>query len=242
MNMQIKEFSRFTGVSVRTLHYYDEIDLLRPAAVDRCTGYRYYDESSLIRMQEILFYRELDFSLKSIGEILSSPYYDKSKALQEHKQLLILKKERIERLISAIDDAAKGVNIMNAFDNSEFEKYKAEAKEKWGSTEAYKEHAEKTKNYSKDKWNNLADEMNDIMAEFALCMKNGNTPDSDEAHKLVKALQSHITDSYYLCTNDILAGLGQMYVLDERFKNNIDKHADGTAEFICKAIEAYCAK
>ena len=240
--MQIKEFAEITGVSVRTLHYYDEIDLLRPAAVDRCTGYRYYDESSLIRMQEILFYRELDFSLKSIGEILSSPYYDKSKALQEHKQLLILKKERIERLISAIDDAAKGVNIMNAFDNSEFEKYKAEAKEKWGSTEAYKEHAEKTKNYSKDKWNNLADEMNDIMAEFALCMKNGNTPDSDEAHKLVKALQSHITDSYYLCTNDILAGLGQMYVLDERFKNNIDKHADGTAEFICKAIEAYCAK
>ena len=240
--MQIKEFAEITGVSVRTLHYYDEIDLLRPAAVDRCTGYRYYDESSLIRMQEILFYRELDFSLKSIGEILSSPYYDKSKALQEHKQLLILKKERIERLISAIDDAAKGVNIMNAFDNSEFEKYKAEAKEKWGSTEAYKEHAEKTKNYSKDKWNNLADEMNDIMAEFALCMKNGNTPDSDEAHKLVKALQSHITDSYYLCTNDILAGLSQMYVLDERFKNNIDKHADGTAEFICKAIEAYCAK
>ena len=93
--MQIKEFAEITGVSVRTLHYYDEIDLLRPAAVDRCTGYRYYDESSLIRMQEILFYRELDFSLKSIGEILSSPYYDKSKALQEHKQLLILKKERI---------------------------------------------------------------------------------------------------------------------------------------------------
>ena len=131
---------------------------------------------------------------------------------------------------------------MTAFDCNEFEKYKAEAKEKWGSTEAYKEHAEKTKNYSKDKWNNLADEMNDIMAEFALCMKNGNTPDSDEALKLVKALQSHISDSYYLCTNDILAGLGQMYVLDERFKNNINKHADGTAEFICKAIEAYCAK
>ena len=240
--MQIKEFAEITGVSVRTLHYYDEIDLLRPAAVDRCTGYRYYDESSLIRMQEILFYRELDFSLKSIGEILSSPYYDKNKALQEHKQLLILKKERIERLISAIDDAAKGVNIMKAFDNSEFEKYKAEAKEKWGSTEAYKEHAEKTKNYSKDKWNNLADEMNDIMVEFALCMKNGNKPDSDEVNKLVKALQSHISDNYYLCTNDILVGLGQMYVLDERFKNNIDKHAEGTAEFIRKAIEAYCAK
>ena len=106
--MQIKEFADFTGVSVRTLHYYDEIGLLRPAFVDRATGYRFYDENSLLRMQEILFYRELDFSLKSIGEILSSPNYDKSKALNEQKQLLTLKKERLERLISAIDGAVKG--------------------------------------------------------------------------------------------------------------------------------------
>ena len=91
MNMQIREFAAFTGVSVRTLHYYDEIGLLRPARVDKATGYRFYDEASLLRMQEILFYRELDFSLKSIGEILSAPNYDKAKALQEQKQLLQLK-------------------------------------------------------------------------------------------------------------------------------------------------------
>ena len=95
--MQIKEFAEFTGVSVRTLHYYDEIGLLVPAYVDRSTGYRFYDENSLLRMQEILFYRELDFSLKSIREILSSPNYNKSKALNEQKQLLMLKKERLER-------------------------------------------------------------------------------------------------------------------------------------------------
>ena len=123
MKMQIKEFAEFTGVSVRTLHYYDEIGLLLPAVVDRDTGYRFYDENSLLRMQEILFYRELDFSLKSIGEILSSPNYDKNKALKEQKQLLILKKERLERLIYAIDSAVKGENVMKAFDNSEFEKY-----------------------------------------------------------------------------------------------------------------------
>ena len=137
MKMQIKEFAEFTGVSVRTLHYYDEIGLLVPAHIDECTGYRYYDETSLLRMQEILFYRELDFSLKCIGELLSSPNYDKSKALREQKHLLILKKERLERLISAIDGAVKGDNIMSAFDNSEFEKYKAEAKERWGKTDAY---------------------------------------------------------------------------------------------------------
>jgi len=240
--MQIKEFAEFTGVSVRTLHYYDEIGLLEPAYVDRSTGYRYYDESSLLRMQEILFYRELDFSLKSIREILSSPNYDKRKALKEQKKMLTLKKERLERLISAIDGAVKGENIMRAFDNSEFEKHKAEAKEKWGQTPAYKEHVEKTRHYSKDKWNNLAGGMNDILAEFAFCMKDGEKPDSVEAQNLVKLLQSHITENYYLCTNEILAGLGQLYVADERFRNNIDKNADGTAAFICEAIEVYCRK
>ena len=213
-----------------------------PANVDEHTGYRFYDEKSLLRMQEILFYRELDFPLKSISEILSSPNYDKEKALCEQKKFLTLKKERLEKIISAIDGAVKGENIMKAFDNNEFETYKAEVKERWGKTDAYKEHAEKTKNYSKDKWNHLAEGMNDILAEFAVCMKNGTEPDSAEVQNLLEKLQSHITENYYICTNEILAGLGQMYVADERFKNNIDKHADGTAEFIGKAIEIYCAK
>jgi DNA-binding transcriptional MerR regulator len=213
-----------------------------PAFVDKTTGYRFYDEKSFLRMQEILFYRELDFSLKSIGEILSSPNYDKSKALTEQKHLLTLKKERLERLISAIDGAVKGENVMKAFDNSEFEKHKAEAKEKWGKTDAYKEYAERTKDYSKQKWNEIAEGMDHIMAEFALCMKKGESPNSAKAQSLVKMLQNYITENYYLCTNEILAGLGQMYVADERFMNNIDKHADGTASFICKAIAVYCGK
>ena len=178
MKMLIKEFADFTGVSVRTLHYYDEIGLLLPAVVDRYTGYRFYDENSLLRMQEILFYRELDFSLKSIGEILSSPNYDKSKALTEQKHLLTLKKERLERLIAAIDSAVEGENVMKAFDNSEFERYKAEAQERWGNTDAYKEHAEKTRNYGKDKWSSLVTDMDTIFSEFAICMKNSNIPDS----------------------------------------------------------------
>ena len=242
MKMQIKEFAEFTGVSVRTLHYYDEIGLLPPAFVDNATGYRFYDETSLLRMQEILFYRELDFSLKSIAEILSSPHYDKNKALTEQKHLLTLKKERLERLISAIDGALKGENIMKAFDNSEFEKHKAEAKEKWGSTEAYKEHAERTQNYSQQKWNSLAEGMDNIMAAFAACMARGEAPDSAEAQALVKTLQDHITGNYYHCTNEILAGLGQMYVADERFRSNIDKHGDGTAAFISESIEVCCRK
>ena len=238
--MQIKEFARLTGVSVRTLHYYDEIGLLHPAAVDKDTGYRDYDEQSLLRMQEILFYRELDFSLKSIGQILSSPNYDANQALAEQKDLLILKKERLERLISAIDRAMKGENVMSAFDNSKFEAYKAEAKERWGNTDAYRQHEEKTKAYSDGKWNALAGEMNKIFAVFHQCMQKGEVPASAEAQSLVKALQQHITDNYYPCTNEILAGLGQMYVADERFRNNIDTNGSGTAQFVAEAIEVYC--
>ena len=242
MKMLIREFAEFTGVSVRTLHYYDQIGLLKPAFVDRATGYRYYDENSLLRMQEILFYRELDFSLKSIGKIISSPNYDTRKSLEEQKILLTLKKERLERLIASIDDAMRGANVMRAFDNSEFEKYKAEAQEKWGKTDAYREHKERTRDYSKQKWNDLAQGMDDIMAEFAACMNSGEAPAADSAQALVRKLQNHITENYYHCTDQIMAGLGQMYVADERFKNNIDKHGEGTAQFICEAVAVYCRK
>ena len=126
---------------------------------------------------------------------------------------------------------------MKAFICSEFEK---EAKEKWGQTQAYKEYEEK--HHAKQAQDALAAEMDRIMAEFSMCMKKGEAAESGEAQRLVKMLQDHITQNYYRCTDEILAGLGQMYVADERFKNNIDKHANGTAAFICEAIEIYCRK
>ena len=195
-------------------------------------------------MQEILFYRELDFPLKSILEILSSPDYDKQKALAEQRKLLELKKERLERIIDALDGATKGKVTMTAFDNSDYEtarkQYEVEAKQRWGETDAYKEHAEKTAKYTKDKWQDVNDGLMVIFTKFAEYMNNGYTTDSDEAQALVKELQNYITENYYTCTKEILAGLGQMYVADERFKTNIDKNGDGTAEFVSKAIEIYC--
>ena len=246
MKMYIKEFAKLTGVSVRTLHYYDEIGLLKPSAVDEQNGYRFYDERSLERMQEILFYRELDFPLKSISEILASPNYDKQKALTEQRRLLTLKKERLERLISALDSAVKGENTMNmnVFDNSEFEaereKYAREAKEKWGSTAAYKESTEKTAGYSKEKWGEINSGTDSLISVFAECVKNGAQPTDDVAQKLVKKWQDFITENYYTCTNEILSGLGEMYTADERFKENIDRHGEGTAEFMSAAIKVYC--
>ncbi|MBR2039774.1 MAG: TipAS antibiotic-recognition domain-containing protein [Clostridia bacterium] len=119
--------------------------------------------------------------------------------------------------------------------------YDIEVKQRWGQTEAYKEHAEKTANYTADKWQEVNDGLNAVIAKFAECLHNGNTVDSDEAQALVKELQDYITENYYTCTNEILAGLGQMYVADERFKNNIDKQGDGAAEFISDAIKVYCS-
>lgn len=245
MKMHIREFAKLTGVSVRTLHYYDEIGLLKPSSVEKQNGYRFYDEYALMKMQEILFYRELDFPLKEIRMILSSPDYDKQNALKEQKHLLTLKKERFERLISALDCAMKGGAVnMNVFDNSEFEakreEYAKEAKEKWGDTAAYKESAEKTANYSTDKWEQVNSAMESIIAEFADCKRKGFSPDSREAQALVKSWQDFITENYYSCTKEILSGLGEMYIADERFKENIDRHGDGAAQFMSDAIKEYC--
>ena len=116
-------------------------------------------------------------------------------------------------------------------------RYEIEARSRWGNTEAYREHEQKTKNYTKDKWAEANDGLMAIFAEFAACKDSGLSAESDEAQALVAKLQDHITANYYTCTDEILAGLGKMYVADERFKKNIDKYGDGTAEFASNAIK-----
>ena len=133
---------------------------------------------------------------------------------------------------------------MNVFDNSEFEakreEYAKEAKEKWGDTAAYKESAEKTADYSADRWEQINSVMNDKIAEFADCKRKGFAPDSKQAQALAKNWQDFITENYYTCTKEILASLGEMYVADQRFLKNIDRHGNGTARFMSDAIKAYC--
>ena len=119
---------------------------------------------------------------------------------------------------------------------------KTEARERWGNTDAYCEHEQKTKNYTKEKWAEANNGLMTIFAEFAACKQNGTKADSNEAQALVTKLQAHITENYYTCTDEILAGLGKMYVADEQFKKNIDKYGEGTAEFVADAIGVYCRK
>ena len=235
--MQIKEFAQQIGVSVRTLHYYDEIGLLKPSEVDAQNGYRFYDERSLERMQEILFYRELDFSLKTIAQILLSPDYDKQQALTWQRKLLFAKKERLERLIDALDSLEKGEVFMKP--NNEYEdlknKYAEEVRQRWGSTDAYKESQQRNTDFSQ-----AASLLDAVFEEFAELDRSGISPDDEAAKEQVEKLQRCITDNFYTCTNEILAGLGQMYVADVRFKNYIDKHGEGTAEFVSQCINSYC--
>ena len=120
--------------------------------------------------------------------------------------------------------------------------YETEARSRWGNNDAYREHEQKTKNYTKEDWTEANDGLMAIFAEFAACRDSGASADSAEAQALVAKLQTHITANYYTCTDEILAGIGKLYVTDERFKKNIDKYGEGTAEFASDAIEVYCRK
>lgn len=245
MELKINEVAKLTGVTVRTLHYYDEINLLKPSQITE-SGYRLYDEDALSKLQQILFFKELDFSLSDITKIITDPDFNKEKALQNHKELLIKKRDRLNKLINLVDNTLKGVDKMSfkEFDMTDIEvskkKYANEVKERWGSSDAYAESEKKCKNYGKDQWSEINEDCNGILKAFANNMHKA--PDSEEVQALVKKWQDFISARFYNCTNEILKGLGLMYVGDERFKKNIDKNGEGTAEFISKAIEIYCAK
>lgn len=237
----VNEVSKLTGVSVRTLHHYDAIGLLKPAKVTEA-GYRLYDDTALSRLQDILLFRELQFPLKEIKAILDSPGFDPSEALAQQIELLELQYKHIGELISfAREIQKKGVREMNfrIFDNSEIEQYKAEAKAKWGDTEAYQEYEQKQK--SGHDFSETASQLMNLFSEIGALRQL--PPDDKAVQEKIGILQNFITSNYYTCTAEILRSLGQMYVSDERFKHNIDKAGgEGTAEFVNQAIAFYCSK
>ena len=234
----VKEVSVLTGVSVRTLHHYDAIGLLKPAKITDA-GYRLYDDAALERLHAIMLLKELQFPLKEIRQILDSPGFDPMDALAHQIKLLELQKEHLENLIAHARTIQKtGVIPMDfsSFDTAKIDRYAQEAKKKWGSTAAYKEF--ETKTAGKD-MQETGDKLMDIFRQFG--EMRHLSPASNEAQALVAKLQNFITANYYTCTKQILAGLGQMYVADERFKANIDAAGgEGCAEFVSKAIEIYC--
>ena len=237
----VKEVSQLTGVSVRTLHHYDAIGLLKPSRVTEA-GYRLYDDAALARLQTILLFRQLEFPLKEICRILDTPGFDPQEALTQQIRLLELKQQHLQELIRhARQIQKKGVDYMDfsAFDTTKIDQYAAEAKAKWGHTDAYKEFEQKTAGQSQAQTQSNGDALMDIFRQIGQIRHL--SPDSAEAQALVKQLQDFISAHYYTCTKQILKGLGMMYIAGDSMTDNINRAGgEGTAEFAHKAIEIYC--
>ncbi len=242
--MTVHEVSRLTGVSIRTLQYYDQIGLLHPADYTEA-GYRLYDDTVMETLQQILLFRELEFPLKEIKRIIQSPAFDRQKALDQQIELLRLKKEHLENLI----DLALGIKRtggkrnmdFSAFDTKKMDEYAAQAKKTWGETPEFHEFEEKSQSRSKEEENALGQQMMAIFAEIG--EHRGGDPASEPVQALIAGLQGFISKHYYTCSNQILFGLGQMYAGGGEMTDSIDRAGGaGTAAFANEAIKVFCGK
>ena len=237
----VHEVSALTGVSIRTLQYYDRIGLLPPARRTEA-GYRMYDEKALERLQQILLFRALEFPLEDIKKILENPGFDRLQALDDQITLLKMRRQHLDGLIAMAERMkTEGVNEMSfgAFDTAKMDEFAAQAKARWGKTKEYREFEEKDKGRAPDAKRALGEEMMGIFA--ALGRLRESDPAGEDAQALVARLQAFITEHYYACTDEILLSLGQMYAAGGEFTENIDRAGGpGTADFACRAIRRYC--
>lgn len=240
--MKVKEVADLVGISVRTLHHYDEIGLLTPSSITEA-GYRVYSDQNLETLQQILFFRELDFPLKQIKEIINSPSYDREEALLMQRKMLLLERTRIDKVIRTIDKTIKHrkgeVKMTNKekFEGFDFSQnpYEQEARERWGNKAVDKSNA-KLNSMSKDEKKVFEEEFNHIYKNLAKIRHQ--SPGSEAAQKGIKQWYDFLNrmGNYSL---DAFKGLGQMYVDDERFTKNIDQFGDGLATFMRDAMAIY---
>ncbi|MBQ9324767.1 MAG: MerR family transcriptional regulator [Clostridia bacterium] len=239
----VHEVSAISGVSVRTLQYYDSIGLLPPTAHTEA-GYRLYDDAALERLAEILLYRELQFPLREIRQILCDPDVDRSTVLFQQIRLLEMRREHIDNLLTL----ARGMKVMGvkslldfqAFDTRKIDEYERAAKASWGKTEAWKEYEEKSRGRTQEEVHSLSVQMMECMA--ALGRYREEAPESAAVQEQVAALQQFITDHFYTCTDEILSSLGMMYAGGGDMTAHIDGTCgEGTGAFIQKAIACYVA-
>ena len=233
--MTVNEVSKLTGVSIRTLQYYDTIGLLKPIEYTE-SGYRLYDDTSLERLQQILLFKELEFPLKEIKKIIDAPNFDRNKALEQQIELLTMKKEHLENLIS-FARGIKGIGVkymdFKVFDTTKIDEYSKRAKEQWGQTSEYKEFEEKTKNWTKDDEATVANEFMQLFVEFGQ-MKEMN-PEDEQVQLQVRKLQDYITDHFYTCSDKILCGLGRMYA-GGGDAVQVDSHSVQQAQVVAKDL------
>ena len=237
----VTEIAKQTGVSVRTLHHYDAIGLLKPTVLTE-SGYRLYDDAALERLYLILLFRELEFPLKDIAGILDAPDFDRNRVLQQQIELLKAKANHLQTCIHV----ANGIKLMGVknlkfknWDPKKSDEYSAQAENLYGKTDAWKEYKEKSKNRTENQEQALGDGLMDLFAKLGTMKEL--PPESGEVQTWVKQLQDYISANYYRCTNQILAGLGEMYAGGGSMTENIDAAGGpGTGEFARDAIRIYC--
>jgi DNA-binding transcriptional MerR regulator len=246
MSYSVGKVAQMAGVSVKTMHHYDEIGLL--SATGRSgAGYRKYEDSDIERLQRILFYRELGFNLREIKTIVDDPDVDSTGHLKSQRRLLTERIERLRKMVAAIDNEMEADKMdikltpeerLEIFGDFLPEDYEEEAKQRWGNTDAYKESQRRVSEYTKDDWLAIKAEQEEVETNFAALFRSGAAPDSEGAMDTAEAHRNHITRWFYECGYEIHTGLGDMYVADERFRANYDKYAPGLSEFIKDAIHA----
>ena len=246
MGYSVGKVADLAGVTIRTLHHYDEIGLLSPGGRSEA-GYRMYEAQDLERLQRVLFYRELGFTLQEIAAIVDDPNTDATGHLERQRRLLTGRIGRLQKMLAAIDYEleAKQMDInltpeerFELFGDFDPEEHAEEAEQRWGDSEAYRQSQRRVSSYTKEDWQKIKAEAEEITARLAELFKAGAAPQSEEAMAAVEAHRQHISRWYYDCTPEIHVGLGEMYVSDERFRENYEAHAPGLSEFIRDAARA----
>ena len=246
MGYSIGRVAALAGVTIRTLHHYDEVGLLSPSGRS-AAGYRIYEASDLERLQRILFYRELGFTLKEISTIVDDPQTDAVGHLRRQRGLLTERIERLSAMVEAIDYEMEAMTVdipltpeerLEVFGEFRPEDYAEEAEQRWGGTEAYRQSQRRVASYEKEDWQQLKAEEEEVRARLATALAAGLAPDSEEAMAAAEAHRQHISRWFYECTYEIHRGLADMYVSDERFRSNYDATAPGLARYIREAAHA----
>lgn len=250
MSYSVGEVARLTGITVRTLHHYDEIGLLPPG--DRsAAGYRRYSESDLERLHQILGYRELGFPLEEIAAILADPDADALGHLRRQHTLLLERVERLRKMVEAIEFMMEaqqmGVRLtpeerFEVFGDFDPDQYADEAEQRWGGTDAYRQSQRRVATYTKDDWVQIQSESEQLYRRLAGAMAAGTPAGSPAAMDLAEEHRSQISRWFYDCSYQIHRGLGEMYVSDPRFTQNIDRYAPGLAAYLREAILANASR
>lgn len=243
MAFTVGELAKLTGVTVRALHHYDEIGLVRPSE-RTAAGYRLYTDADVYRLQQVLLFRELGMPLDEIASAIDQ-VDGREELLEQHRDALVEKRNRLDAMLAAVDAALanKGRimqpdDVKKMFDGFDHSQYEAEAEQRWGNTEAFKESARRTKKYGPAEWQQIKDEGAQIYADMATLMRSGVAITDARAQAVVEKHRLHIDRWFYPCSKEMHKNLGAMYVADPRFTENIDKAGAGLAQYLSDAIAA----